>query len=344
MNPTMNAIESSPSFFQRVQRAVAQLRFISFSLLLHVVIIVVGGSAVLFRQYVEPPDFVAEAGSFLDQGAAERTPPVELPKLDKMPPAPPTPEALSAPPISALTSVNPTNSFAMNAASAPNLSGKTIADLARKADALGSGIASGASMAKGGTAMRLFGMETKANTVVVVVDVSGSMVGGTKSVKTYEVLEREIGKLIKDLSEKNSFGIVAFSRDAEAYKPALARATREEKERGYNWLKRMSPEIFKDARASEEAKGAHHGTRADLGLKRAFEMQPDVIFFVSDGEPTGANPTQILQQVEAAQANRPQRTAIHTIAYVADSGQAFMRDLAQNNGGNFREVNPKDAR
>lgn len=340
----MSTPEPSPSLFTRLQRRLAQMRFISFSLLLHIIIVAVGGSAVLYRSQVEQPDFVAEGGSLIDAEAAPNAPPAEMPKLEEMQPLPPAPSDLSAPPISAITTVTATSSFALNAAAAPSLAGKSLENLAKKAEQLGQGMTPGASMAKGGTAMRFFGMQATAESVVVVVDVSGSMVMGKKSVKTYEVLEREIGKLVKDLTDKNTFGIVAFSRDAEPYKETLVRATRDEKERAYNWLKRISPEVYANPRASEEQKAFHKGTRADLGLKRAFELQPDAIFFVSDGEPTGGNAAQILRQVEAAQANRPRRATVHTIAYLADSGQKFMRELAEKNGGNFREVNPKDVR
>lgn len=334
-----------PPLLRRLQLRFAQARFFTFSALLHLIIVIMAGSVVLIKNNTEPPDFEAatETGIFSVEpdSAVAPQPPAPQPPVENFTPA--TPNA-SAPPVSVIATTNAVGTSMMNPASVPMGAGTSVESLVKKAGDLGGGMTSGGPKASGGTGMKLFGVQARANSVVVVVDVSGSMIGGEKSVKTYEVLEREVGKLIKELGEMNSFGLVVFSRDAEPYKPALTRATREEKERANNWLKRMSPEGAREPRASEEKKAFHKGTRADLGLQRAFEMQPDAIFFVSDGEPTGANPAQILKQVDAAQANRPQRVVVHTIAYLADSGQPFMRDLAQKNGGNFREVNPKDVR
>jgi hypothetical protein len=89
-------------------------------------------------------------------------------------------------------------------------------------------------------------------------------------------------------------------------------------------------------------KAFHHGTRADLGLAEAFNMKPDLIFFVSDGEPTGAQPAAILAAVAEAQKELARPAPIHSVAYMADSGQKFMKDLAEKNGGMYREVNPSD--
>ncbi|HET6407799.1 MAG TPA: VWA domain-containing protein, partial [Chthoniobacteraceae bacterium] len=188
------------------------------------------------------------------------------------------------------------------------------------------------------------GVQSSGTSVIFVVDVSGSMISGEKSMKTYEVLEREVIRFIRNLDERSGFGIVVFSKDARSYKQQLVRATREEKDRGINWLKKLTPENYKNPKLDEEERNFHHGTRADRGLAEAFEMRPDIVFFISDGEPTGASPTQILRQVEQAQVNASKKTAVNAVAYLADSGQSFMRELAEKNGGTFREVNPRDVK
>ena len=73
-------------------------------------------------------------------------------------------------------------------------------------------------------------------------------------------------------------------------------------------------------------------------------MQPDVIFFISDGEPTGAKPPEILEQVQAAQKNLAKPAIVNTFAYLADGGQKFMAELAKQNLGTFREINPRDVK
>ncbi|MDQ3622878.1 MAG: VWA domain-containing protein [Verrucomicrobiota bacterium] len=212
----------------------------------------------------------------------------------------------------------------------------------------GTGQGFGAGGAGGGMAVNFFGLRASVKNIVFVVDISASMVGGkSKSPKTYEVLEREVIKVISGLDPSAKFGIVAFAKGDTPYRSELAPARPDEKQKGINWFKGMSPG---DAKQRSTGKGGfkaykdgqHYGTRADLGLERAFKLKPDTIFFVSDGEPTGSNAAQVLKQVEAHQKGLSKPAVIHAIAFLADSGQKFMRELAERNKGTFREVNPKE--
>ena len=178
----------------------------------------------------------------------------------------------------------------------------------------------------------------------MVMDVSSSMVSGGKSPKTYALLEKEVTKLIHGLPDRAFFGIVVFSREARPFRNRLVRATNEDKEKAINWVKKMSPEVANDPQAEEDERQFHHGTRADLGLEQAFAMIPDVIFFASDGEPSGKTPPQILEQVTAAQKERAKPAVVNVVAYVADGGQSFMRDLATRNQGAFREITLADVK
>ena len=342
----MNTPDPSPkkTLLLRLQLRLAQARFFTFSALLHVVLVIIGGSVVLIQQVVEAPDFETAGDPLVS------VEPSMQPKHDELQIKPvnfePAPPTAIAPPISVVRATAPTSVPMSATAPIPTL-GHDLGEMMRKAaDEMSKGSGTvGSPMGKpGGTMMKLFNVQAKAQNVVFVVDVSGSMITGEKSVKTYEVLEREIVKVINSLGDKNTFGIVAFSKDAEAYKPQLVRANNAEKGRGVNWLKKISPDQINDPRASEEERQFHHGTRADLGLARAFAMQPDTIFFISDGEPTGVRADQVLDQMKALQSNLPQPVTIHAIAFLADGGQKFMEDLAAQNRGTFREVNPKDVK
>ncbi len=102
---------------KRIQEKLAASRFFTFSLLLHVILVVVGGSVVLFKAYVAPPDFVAEGGPL---GADVAPSPQETPP--DLTPQTFTPEqpTVSAPSVSAITSTSmaPT-AFTMAAAPVP---------------------------------------------------------------------------------------------------------------------------------------------------------------------------------------------------------------------------------
>ena len=62
---------------QRFQEKLAASRFLTFSLLLHVVLVVMGGSVVLFKQYVAPPDFAPD-GPLVGSETAVRPPEPEV--------------------------------------------------------------------------------------------------------------------------------------------------------------------------------------------------------------------------------------------------------------------------
>jgi len=47
----------------------------------------------------------------------------------------------------------------------------------------------------------------------------------------------------------------------------------------------------------------------------------------------------VITMVDRLQAELPRRVTINAIAYKADSGLNFMKELAEKNGGTFREVN-----
>jgi hypothetical protein len=341
MNPTTTGFnaEAPHSFGDRFFHFVSRLRFFTVSFLLHTILVLLGGSAVLYHAIQPAPDFVSPEGPLVSDSVDVAPPVVAVAASEQELTNDPTAgvEMLTVSTSSAQFTVPTTNMASMN--------GRTLGDMASKIDDAAKGLVGmGAGPGRVGGPMKFMGVQSTGTSVVFVVDVSGSMISGEKSVKTYEVLEREVARFIKNLDEHSAFGIVVFSKDAKSYKQQLVRANREEKERGINWLKKLTPENYRDSRASDEEREFHHGTRADRGLAEAFEMGPDIIFFVSDGEPTGASPTQILKLVEEHQKNTTKKTSINAVAYLADSGQKFMRDLAEKNGGTFREVNPRDVK
>lgn len=167
-------------FMKRLQERLAASRFFTFSLLLHIIIVVLGGSVVLFKAYVEPPDFVAQGGDLLgteDQAAAP--PPEDKPQDLTQTFTPETPQ-VNAPSIEAITtnSVTQTN-FKINASIAPAPKAVTTTDMTKAVASaaksamkgLGSGIPGTMAGRMGGTArasaMQKFGGKEKAEKAVL---------------------------------------------------------------------------------------------------------------------------------------------------------------------------------
>ena len=113
----MLAPEPKKPLSVRIQEKLAASRFLTFSVLLHAVLVLMGGSVVLFKQYVEPPDFAAPEGGLVSSEVQVQAPPEKPPDLQQQF----TPEAptLNAPTLSAISTTNVTTPTFQVAAVAP---------------------------------------------------------------------------------------------------------------------------------------------------------------------------------------------------------------------------------
>ena len=82
--------------------------------------------------------------------------------------------------------------------------------------------------------------------------------------------------------------------------------------------------------------GRHGGTNADAALKEAFRLKPKLIFFISDGEPTGVKASDVLKSVEKLQPSP--KVAINTLSDKSRDGRDFLKKLAKASGGTYSEV------
>ncbi len=208
---------------------------------------------------------------------------------------------------------------------------------------MGSGMGGGGA---GGGGMSFFGFRGAAPSTVFVIDISGSMISGKKDRDSYDRLEKETIKAINGLSAASKLNLIAFSREPYVFSETMVSAGSADKQRAINWLKSYSPcnalpNGVKGGNRTvwQSEKGKRHmGTGSNGALKRAFELKPALIFFVSDGEPTDARPPAILKNVDEWQKAMPRKVTINAIAYEADAGGDFMSKLAKDNGGAFKDI------
>jgi hypothetical protein len=226
----------------------------------------------------------------------------------------------------------------------------------------------------GGSGINFFGLRSRAKSVVLCVDVSDSMVMSgvqaplkpgeirtisTKPVKgpqTYNVLEREVMRVVRTLDASMNFSVVCFAGDVAPYKTAMVPANDMEKERAIKFILEHNPgmNLVAERKAAERqaagfaatggttsvTKFNHGGTRAFAAMEFAFSMNPDMICLVSDGIPTDREANQFLAEVAERQKQLPRPAVINVVAYLADSGQKFMQELAARNQGSFKEIKP----
>ena len=76
-----DAPENKKSFSKKLQERIAASRFLSISLLLHAIVVILGGSVVLFKAYVEPSDFEAAGGGLVGDEQTAAAPPEEMQEL-----------------------------------------------------------------------------------------------------------------------------------------------------------------------------------------------------------------------------------------------------------------------
>src|SRR5450755_1971702 len=99
----MDATPEQKTFGQKLQEKIAQSRFFTFSLLLHVVIVVLGGSVVLFHKAIDAPDFTSEGGDLTAADATVTPPQEQVQDVSQTQNVAPEAPSISAPTVNAIT-------------------------------------------------------------------------------------------------------------------------------------------------------------------------------------------------------------------------------------------------
>jgi hypothetical protein len=148
--------EPKKSLMERIQERLAASRFLTFSALLHAVIIFLGGGVVLYKQVTDTPDFAASGGDLVAADQQVQAPPEQPPEMQQEF-TPQTPQ-LNAPTLSAITTNNVTTPTFQMAAMVPTVSAptndmtKAIQSAAKAVGKGGGGIPGTMASRMGGTA------------------------------------------------------------------------------------------------------------------------------------------------------------------------------------------------
>jgi len=165
-----------------------------------------------------------------------------------------------------------------------------------------------------------YGIPICAKRVVFVLDTSVSMRG-----VPMEAAKRALLATVESLPESVHFDIILFDRTATVWQPRLVPAT---------------PAFKRQAAESVWNRGMQVGTASHAAINAAFGLDPEVIYFLSDGEPTDNKPDQIVESM--TERNRIRRISIHTVGVVTQGGAGglkfFMKPLAELNYGTFQLV------
>lgn len=179
----------------------------------------------------------------------------------------------------------------------------------------------------------IWNLNIRANKIVYVIDYSGSIIVAVDDLK--RELKRSIGKL----KASQSFTVILFYSTGsgvktESFKPKLEAATEESRREFFQWIDRKAPQ---------------GDTEPLEAMRRALGLNPDAIFFFSDGLFEDSVVTEI------GRVNTKARTRIYSLVfdeiYLTDTsglppaekeGSRRMRRIAESNGGQVKIVTGKD--
>ena len=208
-----------------------------------------------------------------------------------------------------------------------------------------------------GAAINFFGIRDKSSSVVIMIDVSDSMfirTGDADSGKltkhgkeqNFQTIREEAIRLVESLGPNVEFGIVRWAGSAQSWKTELIPATEENKRAA---IEHIQVEI--DMKKARAEKGEPGGTRHDLALRAAFELKPEVIYMLTDGNATIAEhkggmrpipPEDIFSVVTAGQKALRNSARVHVIYYLTgverEEEREMLMSLAARNGGQFRPI------
>lgn len=169
------------------------------------------------------------------------------------------------------------------------------------------------------------GIPICAKRVVFVLDTSGSMRGAK-----IEIAKTELIRAIRELPQEVFFNVISFDGTVRTWQRELVGATEQIKHFAVNAV-------------MEQPLGSN--TASYDALEAAFDLDPEAIYFLSDGAPRGGkveDPTQIVSIFSTL--NRVRRISIHSIGVDTNLPSAapfarFMKTLAEANWGVYKAVN-----
>jgi hypothetical protein len=167
----------------------------------------------------------------------------------------------------------------------------------------------------------LFGLVGEGYKFVYVFDRSGSMGGDGR--KALGAVKAELKESLKNLDTVHQFQIIFYNEKPAIFNPSgtagrLAFGTDANKERAIRFIDNMA---------------AGGGTDHEQALRLAIRLQPDVIFFLTDGDEPGLSSSQ-LEKVQ----NLAAGIVINTIEFgdgPKPKQPSFLVRLARQNGGGY---------
>lgn len=204
------------------------------------------------------------------------------------------------------------------------------------------------------SSVSFLGITEEASRFVIIVDTSVTVVNAvTAAGSSMGAIRDEAIRMIESLNANTLFGFIQHSRNYDPFQNNLVPATVANKERALEWLQR---EFRTDGsgsgwRSGPPVNGDMNGILTILDF--AFDMQPDVIFLISDGGyfasqvDGGQRPVplgEVTDLIRKRQNDLADDARIHAIHFpdprnINDERiGGRMRSIATRNGGKYRKI------
>ncbi len=174
---------------------------------------------------------------------------------------------------------------------------------------------------------QFYGLDIHADRMLFIIDRSGSMAEKYKGASRLRHVVAELSRTLEALPETSMFSIISYSDKAKVWQQQLVPATADHKRSAIGFLARMYSVGL---------------TNTHEALTTALFMNEDVeaIYLLSDGAPTTGRivaPAMILEDITFR--NTFRNITINTIGItVTGRARAFMEQLAEQNGGQYKLV------
>ena len=185
----------------------------------------------------------------------------------------------------------------------------------------------------------ILGIKDTAERFVIAIDISTSVVNAmNRAGMEITEVKNEAIKLIKQLNANTLFGLIQHSQNYDAFQDYLVTATIDNKEAAVQWLETKF-------RTNGSGRGWRSGNPNGIQnvLKVAFQMQPDVIFLVSDAsyQRNGVQNVpwdELERDIKKLQNQLPKPARIHFIGFsVNDENAKKMKSIIRKNNGKYKE-------
>lgn len=186
-----------------------------------------------------------------------------------------------------------------------------------------------------------YGITTRSNRILFVIDRSGSMAEPVGDANTgpgaetkMAAAKQQLKAAVAGLQDGDLFNIVSYAVDVGRWEKKMQKSSTKVQ-------KRVEKYIDKDVQAGGGT-NIHDALMeafrlAGIGaMDKAYDSNVDTIFFLTDGQPTVGevqDPTEILRRVQ--EWNRLARVVVHAVGIGKDHDAAFLRRLASENGGQY---------